>query len=380
MVEFDGHGNEISIATSFIIYDANNPAVNKMGSNETVIYGSAVNGMTRAGTQTPDLGGITNGDEIKINKVMLNEHINANDNILFSPVLWEWDEPEKNTINSVNAQLVKDLLFSSNQTFPYQTDDYTNVTYQKRIFDIGRYPNYGERSKYSSIFQKVICPVNGQGNRVVGIYYLEGCKVFYVPPTLVLDAKLLYQTTYYNNNLRKSTFHDRPAQTPTTVEFSFKEETYSLQSSNGHYIATFDVEFTPDVPNTTKTVELPPRKTTIKENLSIKGSSALANATMIVGKWAGTQTNSDGLYPQAVSFELTSAGEIIMRNAQTGAITAKGNYFFSQGIFTGSYMLLASNEQFSFAGTLNANMQQLYCTLGVGISPVGQGKWLLIKN
>ena len=380
VVEFDGHGNEISVASSFIIYDANNPAVYKMGSNETVIYGSAINGMTRAGTQTPDLGGITNGDEIQINKVMLNEHINANDNILFSPVLWEWDGPEKNTINNLNAQLVKDLIFSSNQLFPFRTDDYKDVTYQKRIFDIGRYPNYGERTKYSSIFQKVICPLNGQGNRVIGIYYLDGCKAFYVPLTLVLDAKLLSQTTTYNNNLRKSTFHDRPAQTPTTVMFSFKEETYQLQSSNGNYTATFDIEFTPDVPNTTKTAELPARKTLVKENIPIKGATALGNATMIVGKWAGTQTNSDGLYPQSLSFELTSAGEFIMRNAQTGAIVAKGNYTFSQGSISGNYMLLASNEQFSFTGTLDANTQQLNCSLGAGTSTTGQGKWRLIKN
>src|SRR4051812_4807558 len=62
VVEFDGHGNEISVTYAYRIYNAANPNAARPGTDGTVIYGSNINGMTRAGTQTPDLGGIKEGD------------------------------------------------------------------------------------------------------------------------------------------------------------------------------------------------------------------------------------------------------------------------------------------------------------------------------
>ena len=51
--------------------------------------------MTRAGTETPDHGGITNGNVVPVYKTLMNEHINANDYIIIAPTVWERDAPEK---------------------------------------------------------------------------------------------------------------------------------------------------------------------------------------------------------------------------------------------------------------------------------------------
>ncbi|MCY7292887.1 MAG: hypothetical protein LH615_11975, partial [Ferruginibacter sp.] len=64
LIEFDGHGNEVSAYLSYRIYTPTNLGAARKGVGGTPIFGSAINGMTRAGTQTPDLGGIKNGDII----------------------------------------------------------------------------------------------------------------------------------------------------------------------------------------------------------------------------------------------------------------------------------------------------------------------------
>ena len=48
--------------------------------------------------------------------------------------------------------------------------------------------------------------------------------------------------------------------------------------------------------------------------------------------WSGTQTNYEGLYPQAISFQLNNAGEFIMAD-QSGTVAAKGNYSIVGNIF-----------------------------------------------
>ncbi|MBL7709463.1 MAG: hypothetical protein JNJ86_10350, partial [Chitinophagaceae bacterium] len=111
LVEFDGHGNEISATYAYRIYSPSNPNAARKGADGTVIYGSSVNGMTRAGTQTPNLGGITNGDIISMNKLILDEHINTDEYVVIAPNVWEWDGPEKTTINSFNSQLNDDLFW-----------------------------------------------------------------------------------------------------------------------------------------------------------------------------------------------------------------------------------------------------------------------------
>jgi hypothetical protein len=105
----------------------------------------------------------------------------------------------------------------------------------------------------------------------------------------------------------------------------------------------------------------------------VKTTVASSN-TAIAGNWTGTQTNDYGLYPQAINFQLTSAGEFRMGQA------AKGTYTFSNNSINGSYKLMGSGEVISFTGSYDPTTQKLNCTLGSGTKTTGQGKWVVTKN
>src|SRR5689334_16758841 len=127
VIEFDGHGNEASVSFSFRIYNPSNPGAARSGMDGTSIFGSNVNGMTRAGTQTPDLGGIKEGDVIPIGKEIMNEAIGADDYIIIAPTLWEMDGPRNASFDKFNAQLENDLDWVMTQSYPFATTAIDNL-------------------------------------------------------------------------------------------------------------------------------------------------------------------------------------------------------------------------------------------------------------
>jgi hypothetical protein len=270
VIEFDGHGNEVSATYSYRIYSPANPGAARSGMDITPIFGSNINGMTRAGTQTPDLGGIREGDVVPLGKLIMNEHINADEYIIVAPTLWEWDGPRTSTFNSFNAQLENDLNWVINQPFPYANipvdmqDPYgSRVT---KIFDKYR---YGQAIKYHSIFQSFMCPLVGQGNKPVDLRsgtFNDQCMVIYVPTLLVLDTRVLTAVYSHNKFVRESNYHDKPNSISSLVEIKFIENTYAVQTNNGAYSMLLKIEFTPDVVITpSKTKIMPPKPGTIKQ-------------------------------------------------------------------------------------------------------------------
>ena len=388
LIEFDGHGNEIFVVNSYKIFSSTNPAAIRSGNFRTAIFGSNVNGMTRAGTQTPDLGGIKNGDVIQIGSVLINEHLNADDYVLLSPSLWEWDNPENNTLNNFNDQVDMDLNWATTQPFPFATTPIGNIKpYDERVIKIFDKYRYGPALKYHSIFDNVLCPGNAEGNRVIGLRtgtLSNACTIVFPPTLLALDTRILMSVISHNKYVQANAGSSHPERPRNyisgAVEIVFTEETFGIAINNGQYSIHLNIEFIPDV-------ILPPLNNTItainapvKNNMSIKNINIQNSILSVVGNWSGTQTTNDGVYPQVVAFQLTGKGEIIMANAQTGAVGAKGTYSFSGGTINGSYTLLSSYEVISFTGTLNPNTQKLNCSLGSGTSTTGQGKWILSRK
>lgn len=270
LIEFDGHGNEVSTTWSYRIYNPSNPGAAKSGMDITPIFGSNINGMTRAGTQTPDLGGIKEGDVVTLGRLIMNEHINADDYIIVAPTLWEWDGPRTSTFNSFNAQLENDLNWAINQPFPFAgTPVDMQNPYGSRVTKIFDSYRYGQAIKYHNIFQSFMCPLVGQGNKPVDLRsgtFNNQCMVIYAPTLLVLDTRVLMAVYSHNKFVRESNYHDRPNSISPLVEIKFIENTYAVQTSNGAYSMLLKIEFTPDVVITpSKTKILPQKIETIRQ-------------------------------------------------------------------------------------------------------------------
>lgn len=381
LVEFDGHGNEISATYAYRIYSPSNPNAARKGADGTVIYGSSVNGMTRAGTQTPNLGGITNGDIISMNKLILDEHINTDEYVVIAPNVWEWDGPEKTTINSFNSQLNDDLFWVIHQPYPFTA---TNISYSNpfsdRVINTSKYPGYdGGTSKYAPIFRNFLCPINKIGNRPIGLVsgtYNNNCSVLFLPTLVLLDTRVLYAQYAGNRNaVSTGTSHAEKESRGYVIDgvtITFRENNYNYPDSHGTYTMTLKIEFTPDTPPASSApVTMTPVKTIgpIKRDMPIKNIGGI----YVTGNWSGTQTTDSGLYPQAVAFQLTNTGEFIMGTA------AKGTYVFANNTISGSYKQFSSGETFSFSGTYDPATQKITCTLGPGTAVKGQGKWVVSK-
>ena len=396
LIEFDGHGNEVSVNFSYRIYSPANPGAARSGADGTVIYGSNVNGMTRAGTQTPDLGGIKNGDVVNIFKPIMDEHINADEFIIIAPNVWEWDGPEKNTINAFNAQLERDLDFVITQPFPFANvavgyNDLVTPIASRVIKVFDKYP-YGQALKYQSIFSPILCNGNTQGNRVMGL--VSGgagaaCQVAFAPTLLVLDTKALYGL-YVNNQSSTTTGTSHAEKESKTywvdgVTVTFTETTYAIATSNGSYSVFLKIEFTPDATAPAQTSPKwsisRPAKTVniIKQDLPDRTIKAANIIAFVSGTWAGTQTNDYGLYPNNIRFELTGNGEYLMKD-NNGVLAAKGNYSISGNNFSGSYKLFGDGSTYSFIGTYDPNTQIISCTQGSGTATTGMGKWTATKK
>ncbi|HEX7847088.1 MAG TPA: hypothetical protein VF476_14905 [Chitinophagaceae bacterium] len=385
VVEFDGHGNEASATYSYRIYNPSNPSAARSGMNGTSIFGSNINGMTRAGTQTPDLGGIQAGDVVPVGMLVMSEHINADDYIIIAPTIWEWDGPRTSTFSSFNAQLENDLNWAMNQPFPYaSTTINLQDPYGSRVTKIFDKYSYGQATKYHNIFQSFMCPGVGQGNKPVDLRsgtFNNQCMVIYPPTLLLLDTRVLMAVYNHNKNVSEINHPERPGRISNLVEIKFTENTYAVQANNGAYSMLLKIEFTPDVVIApSKTVFTRPKVETLRQDPQQVSAKVASSASAIIGKWSGTQTNDDGLYPNPISFELTGNGEFIMADSRSGLVSARGVYNYADYTITGSYKMLSSGETIAFAGTYDPFKKQITCSLGMGNPPKGQGRWNVIKQ
>jgi hypothetical protein len=352
-----------------------------------------VKGMTKAGTQTPDLGGITNGDVVNIFKPILDEHIDAEDIVIIAPNVWEWDDPDKTRINAFNAKLDEDLDWAVTQQYPFSNTEVRHFDMlsqiQKRVFLIyNKYTRYGMAFKYENIFEPKGANVNAVGNRVIGLGSgtWEGNSRILFPPTIVaLDTRILNGLSINNiNSGITGTSHAQKESQTTRIDgvtVTYKEETFSVANNNGIYSVFLRIEFTPDKEPATTSSALSgqPTKTTIK-NVPARGNINISNSTLAVaGRWTGTLTNDYGLYPQNFVFELTTNNEFLMKD-NNGTLVAKGNYSFANNLITGNYKQFSNSETYSFTGNLDAATQKMTCTQGSGSSTTGQGKWIFAKT
>lgn len=399
-VEFDGHGNEVSATYSYRIYNPSNPAAARSGMDETVIFGSNVNGMTRAGTQTPDLGGINNGDVIPVGKQIMNEHINADDYIIIAPTLWEMDGPKTTTFNSFNAQLENDLNWVTNQPFPFATTpvNYENP-YGSRVTKIYDKYSYGQATKYHNIFKNFLCPGVGQGNKPVdvrsGIFNNE-CMVIYPPTLLALDTRVLMAVYNHNRSVSSSTHRERGSIISGFTEIKFIENTYAVATSNGSYSLTLRIEFTPDqqtisppppapiAPAAPKYTKQPVVNTfpnqppnTIKGNGQQATASANTIKVNIAGNWTGTFGDGESNSPNYYSFRLNADGTMQVV-AANGNVIANGNYTYTNNQLTGTYTYNGSGT-FSFSAAMESNAT-LNGTWGSGANVRGGGRWIMSRK
>jgi len=382
LIEFDGHGNEVSVNYSYRIYTPANPGASRKGAGGTPIFGSAINGMTRAGTQTPNLGGIKNGDIINVSKLLIDDRMNADDYIIIAPSVWEWDADQNNTFRDFNRQLETDLDWVITQTYPFaNTEINSNDPFNGRTIKIFDKYRYGPATKYQTIFQSFLCPSISQGSKPVDVRsgsFNGGCLVIYPPTLIVLDTRVL-NALFINN--KSSQYREGPNYI-TGINIPFVENTYAVTTSNGSYSIFLKIEFIPDpVASNSGPTGRPTRiNTNINKGAMIKGNNNLMiGVSPLIGTWNGTQTNDYGQYPQAVSFELTKNGEYLVKDVN-GTLASKGSYTFSNNTVTGSYKQLSSGETFSFTGTYDPATQKLNCSQGPGSSTTGQGKWVVTKK
>ncbi|MGB3008293.1 MAG: hypothetical protein WBC06_17390, partial [Chitinophagaceae bacterium] len=246
-VEFDGHGNEVFIDYGYRIYNPANPGSAKPGAGFTAVYGSTGNGRIKAGTANT-IGGIANGNEVQVNTLVLNEHVDADNLIIFSPSVWEWDNSNNGILNQFNGQLAVDLNWLMSQPYPFANIALNyNDPFSGRFIKTGdKYASYWPILKYNNILKPLI---NVQDNRPVGAKAgpLNG-EIFalYNPALLLLDTKVL--SAFYNYNKRLSEIHhpEKGSSLSGITEMIFTEETYNIATSNGSYSLKLKIEFTPD--------------------------------------------------------------------------------------------------------------------------------------
>ena len=385
LVEFDGHGNEVFINYGYRVYSPSATGSAKPGAGFTPVFGSGINGQIKVGTASA-LGGIANGNEIIVNTLVLNEHVDAGNLILFSPSVWEWDNSNNDRLNLFNQQLATDLNWLMAQPYPFlnATINY-NDPYNGRFIKIGdRYSSYWPVLKYNNILKPLI---NVQDNRPVGVEagpFNGENFALYNPAILILDTKVLMAVYTRNKNVRENaygtTHPERPRSISEVVEMGFTENTYAIVTSNGSYSLKLKIEFTPDATSTSPLTGTPTRPiTTIKKDMPVKNMNINNSFLPVIGNWSGTQTNDYGLYPQNIAFQLTANGEYLIKD-MNGVVAAKGAYTFSNNALSGSYKQLSSGETFSFTATFDPATQKISATLGSGSAITGQGKWTVTKK
>ena len=380
----DGKGDEIFITIFYSVASSNGTTkyINKF---TTGIYGDNRNWPSRIKRGTAGItGGIKAndllylhpqtedympiGDERFKGLKVIEANLDEGDILTIIPVLYEWDNNNNNIQNSFESYLwnafnnVNVRMAGFTQSF--------NINSANRQFS-----DAGSNSINMAGITQILQGVNGvPGNRPIGMAQNGS----YNPQVFVFNAGILENWMTMMQPYTREAWYNLPVY--------FDEPLLGNNRDHGKYSLKINPEFiksAPAAPVTTINNSPSIRKTdkTVKvNNQIINPSLAMVSSQAIVGVWAGSQTNDYGLYPQAVSFELTANKEFIIANSKTGDVAAKGTYNFNNNTISGSYKQFSSGEIYSFTGTFDSNLQKLTCTLGVGTATTGQGKWMMSKQ
>ncbi len=361
-LNFDGYGDEVyfvifySVANQYGITKYSNKMVSKT-------YGDKYRFSDRivAGQANPDnaSGGLLTGNQFfpgdafpNLNKI----RVEAGDFITMIPTIWEWDNETNpqlqasfesrmiNSFNAINLKMVELLRYCYGYSGCYQIN------------------NSGALSIPS--FKDILSPtINRASSRPIGITATGE----FAPITVGLNS-IIIKTQRSNNIITDGKSY------MNYISFDINEDALGNTTAHGNYRLRYHFTFEEDMSKPASPKPISGKERPIKQNVNISLSPS------ITGKWIGTQTNDYGQYPQAVVFTLNNSSEIIMANEQTGALGAKGTYTFSNNTINGSYKLLSSNETISFTGTYDPATQKMTCSLGMGTSTTGQGKWVMSKQ
>ncbi len=363
-LNFDGYGDEVyfvifySVANQYGVTKFTNKMVSKT-------FGDIYRFPNRvvAGHANPDnkSGGLNAGSQFFVGNDFPNLtriRVEAGDFITFIPTIWEWDNESNaqlqasfesrlvNSFNDLNLKMVS--LLQNNLGF--------NKLYQIDNLALLNFPS----------FKDILSPIiNKTGSRPIGI---TGTGEF--SPIVRGMNPAIIKSQRSNNLVTDGKYY------MNYQNFTINEDALGNTAAHGIYDLRYHFTFEEDA---TKPAAQAPINNNIRPIK--KDVSAYTNALFnIAGKWTGTQTNDAGLYPQAVAFTLNSSGEIMIANEQSGAVAAKGTYTFANNIINGSYKLLSSNETVSFTGSYDPSSKKMTCSLGLGASTTGQGKWILVKQ
>ncbi len=374
-VEFDGHGNEVFVSYGYRIYNPAAPGSARPGTGYTPVFGSTGGGRVKAGTANA-IGGIDNGNEIRVNSVIVNEHLDANQVILLSPSIWEWDNSNNGDWDMFNRQLADDLSWTMSQSYPFANVSISSTApFNGRFIKMtDKYNGYFPITKYN--FLKKL--INVQDNRPIGIKagpFNGETLALYNPALLILDTRVLAAFFYHNKSVSESNFRDRPDYISGIIEMTFTEETYGIATSNGSYSLKLKIEFTPDPKSTPPPAPAPKfTKQPVVNTLSTQPvNTLLVNAT---GRWTGTYGNGESADTDFYSFQLNADGSMQVYG-QKGGVSANGKYTFTNNVITGSYTY-SNGTVFSFTGTAINNT--MTGTWGSDKSVNGGGKWKMTKN
>jgi hypothetical protein len=384
-VEFDGPGSEVFMNCGVVTRNPNSPYLRLFKQTYTGrSYGntlpSAPTGRIKAGTASQQ-GGIDNGNSFTVNEQLFAVHLDPDGVFYFSPSLWEWDNPNETIRNRFNTQLLADLESISLMRTPsgFVTDaDATDPNGNLTMLLANAYGLTIPPNSYPGILKPLI---NIQDNRPMGISAYEGAPLQFDPKIIVINAanaNAIFNLTTPLTSQQPSSFKQIRKYT-----MRFAENTYGISTSNGEYIAVFRIEFAPAYPDNPALPEpgfikkVPVTNSTIDRpiNRSIGQPVNTTMKNLFIGTWSGTRTNETGLYPEAISFQLTSNNELLMIHAPTGTVVVRGTYTTSGTSISGSMKYLSSGDIYSFTGSFDSNTQKMNCTLGSG-----QGKWEVTKK
>lgn len=380
-VEFDGHGNEVFINYGYRIANPANPGTAKAGSGSTAIFGSGINGMIKSGTADRNLGGIDNGNEVAVNILALDVHVDADDIILFSPSVWEWDNSNNTLLNQFNTQLATDLNWATSQAYPFANATFSSTGPFNGRFEktTTKLPAYFPIIKYNFMLPVV----NVQENRPVGIRAgaFQGSNfALYDPAILFLDTKVLNSFYNYNKDVASINHPERPRRISGIVEFTFTENTYAITTSNGSYILRLGISFTPDV-QTPASSPVPPApqysqlpKQPVISTISTPAPHTIASP--VAGKWKGSYGNGVDEAGNYYAFQLNNDYTMQVLNDRD-IVVANGKYSFKNNILSGTYSYAGGGTPISFSGTVFKT--SVSGTWGLGNSTTGGGRWIMGK-
>lgn len=372
-LNFDGFGDEVyfvlfySVANRFGVTKYTNKLISK-------VYGDTYRFPDRilAGEANPNnKGGMLSGSQFfpgaefpNIKRIRME----AGDFITVIPTIWEWD-------NSSNSQIQSS--FESRMINSFNTVNLKMVDLIRECFgyyNCYRISNTGLLGIPS--FTDILRPLSGAvGSRPIG---MNTASEFF-PIVFALNSQMI-KSQYGKNPVDGKTY------AMSYNDFQINEESLGNTRDHGIYNLRFHFTFEQDLSDPPPPPPPPANqspvliKNTIKPiKQTISNSNNIGNTLLFPGTWSGTQTSAEGLYPQAIAFQLTANNEYIITD-NNGIVAARGTYTVSGNSISGSYKLFSSSETFSFNGTYDNNTQKITGTLGNGNATTGQGKWQVTKK